>query len=242
MPRPHFHIFSKDPCPFVLHFNFSSPFSFTTSLSFPLQHQNRKEKEPTTLSMLQYNSSVPNSNLSFKIQAIRVWKTPRSPPDSPLCSPLGLSDPFQPVLKLMDICWRFSSTWNPLWETAGSGWLFSSCSLGLFFISSIVFTSASPSASFPAAGSLVLNHCSAPGAGFMPRSDGEPKAICKPPSASFSPLVFLTFCYPPHSASAATLLPPPPFWLWSYLGSGNMFRHLVAGRKGFGSGWMRAAR
>lgn len=111
-----------------------------------------------------------------------------------------------------------------------------------------MFTSASPSASFPATGSLVLNHCSArrlPGAGFMPpsvpRLDGDPKAVCKPPPAFlffsffFSSLFFFD---PSEPASAATLLSPPPFWLRNYLGSGNMFRHLVAGSAGL---WQRLA-
>lgn len=53
---------------------------------------------------------------------------------------------------------------------------------------------------------------------------------------------FLNFFFnPPEPAGAATLLSPPPFWLWSSLGSGSMFRHLVAGSMGFGSSWQRAA-
>lgn len=127
-----------------------------------------------------------------------------------------------------------------------AGQLFGSCSLGLSFISSIVFTSASPSASFPAAGSLLLNHCSAqqlPGTGSMPRLDGGSKSRLQTSLClfSFSNVLNFFFFYPPEPAGAATSLSLPPFWLQSSLGSGSMFRHLAAGSVGFGSGWHRAA-
>lgn len=79
-----------------------------------------------------------------------------------------------------------------------AGQLFGSCSLGLSFISSIVFTSASPSASFPAAGSLLLNHCSAqqlPGTGSMPRLDGGSKSRLQTSLCLFSFSNFLNFFF-----------------------------------------------
>jgi len=49
---------------------------------------------------------------------------------------------------------------------------------------------------------------------------------------------FFFFPSPPEPANAATLLSPPPFWPRSYLGSGTVFRHLVAGSVGL---WQRPA-
>lgn len=128
-----------------------------------------------------------------------MQKTPHFPPGPPLHPPVGS---VTPSLTLGDICRRFSRTRCPPRDAAGPGCLFGSCSLGLSFISSIVFTSASRSASSPAAGSPVLNHRSArrlPGAGFMPPStsplDGYPKNVRKPPPAFFFYFFLLFFLF-----------------------------------------------